>query len=91
MNIEDQWIDIAATNTYPVINRYVLAWNGYSGLPCVVKWKGTHWVASAINVKKEHITHWKHVIPPEGHKELEPTFKYSFTKRESQDSGNKYR
>jgi hypothetical protein len=83
MTSED-WISVDVK--LPPLNVYVLAWSTISNVAAIVKYKGTHWSSSSINIQNKHVKYWMHITPPKDI-ELKPhDWKFGFTKRESQDN-----
>jgi hypothetical protein len=82
--IPDDWIPV--DKELPPQQIYVLAWNSNNNIAAIVKFRGTHWASSSINIQSKHVSHWMYVIPPVGIQLKQHEWKFGFTKRESQDS-----
>jgi hypothetical protein len=83
MRTED-WISVDVR--LPPLNIYVLAWNSNNNLSAIVKYKGTHWASSAVNIQNKHVSHWMDIVPPKDIQLKPHDWKFKFTRRESQDN-----
>lgn len=82
--IPDDWIPV--DKELPQQNVYVLAWNSSNNVSAIVKFRGTHWASSLVNIQSKHVSHWMPIVPPPNIQLRPHEWKYGFTKRDSQDS-----